>query len=230
MPKKSDGAEISIEAVLAFLRANPEFLTEHGFIKPKPSNADTGNIVDLTPAIARRARKEAQELNETNRSILHLAAENVVSWQRLHHATLALLAGADIPSLCEVVTQDFPAIFDAEECHLIANRADYVLSNDGLTLASGDDIAAILDGKTMYLGPPNEAISTLLGKPIPSIAIIGLPDRLMPPVSNCLLILAGKDEHSFTPDLAGDLLILLAEMVGVALAARLEAISIQDPA
>jgi len=45
------------------------------------------------------------------------------------------------------------------------------------------------------------------------------------PVSNCVLLLAGKHTTSFQPELGSDLLVLLAEMVGVTLAARLESLA-----
>ncbi len=56
------------------------------------------------------------------------------------------------------------------------------------------------------------------------MALIRLPDRLPAPVSNCVLLLAGKHTTSFQPELGSDLLVLLAEMVGVTLAARLESL------
>ena len=68
----------------------------------------------------------------------------------------------------------------------------------------------------------NEAAQKLLIKPAQSLAIIRLPDQLPDPVSKCLLLLGGKAANSFHPDLGSDLLVLLAEMVGVTLAARLE--------
>jgi hypothetical protein len=55
-----------------------------------------------------------------------------------------------------------------------------------------------------------------------SVAIIALPDRLADPVAETLLVLCGQKKSSFTPDLSSDLLVLLAELVGVALTARLE--------
>ncbi|MEK9910297.1 MAG: hypothetical protein VW707_00525, partial [Candidatus Puniceispirillum sp.] len=55
-----------------------------------------------------------------------------------------------------------------------------------------------------------------------SLAIVRLPDRLPDPVSHCALVLGSTNAESFRPDLGSDLLVLLAEMVGVALAARLE--------
>ena len=74
----------------------------------------------------------------------------------------------------------------------------------------------------MFLGLPNDAARALLIKPAQSLAIIRLPDRLPYPVSQSVLLLGGKTTNSFHSDLGGDLLVLLAEIVGVTLAARLE--------
>ena len=85
-----------------------------------------------------------------------------------------------------------------------------------------DQIAAALNYRNLYLGSPNEAGTAIMGQAAPSMALIRLPDRLPAPVSNCVLLLAGKHATSFQPELGSDLLVLLAEMVGVTLAARLE--------
>ncbi len=38
------------------------------------------NIVDLSPALAARARDEARRVGLAHKSLLHLAAENMISW------------------------------------------------------------------------------------------------------------------------------------------------------
>jgi len=92
----------------------------------------------------------------------------------------------------------------------------------GLMVHPADQIDQATEGRGLFLGLPNEAAQTLLIKPAQSLAIIRLPDRLPDPVSQCLLLLGGKTANSFHPNLGSDLLVLLAEMVGVTLAARLE--------
>ena len=182
-----------------------------------------GNILNLNPALAARARAEAQKINDRHQSMIHLAVENMRGWTRLHHATLALLADTDLAGLKQAITDEFPRIFDLDSAALI-------VSNDGqqtnaaryFDVRQATDIASALDNANLYLGPPNNAANRLLARPAESIAAIRLPDRLPGPMSSYVLVLGGKTADSFGPDLGSDLLVLLAEMVGVALVARLE--------
>ncbi|MDC1382072.1 DUF484 family protein [Candidatus Puniceispirillum sp.] len=181
-------------------------------------------VIDLIPAIAAKARHDARKINQTHQSLLHVAAENMLSWTRLHHATLALLASTDLSNMCKVILEEFPVIFDLNQCQLIIknNSTMMDITNTGLAIHPAAQIEASSNGQDLFLGLPNAAAQTLLVKPAQSIAIIRLPDRLPEPVSQSVLILGGKTANSFHPDLGSDLLVLLAEMVGVTLAARLE--------
>ena len=222
MTDKSDDNVPTAEQVLRFLAANPDFLKQIAAPDAKPDAAD-GKIVDLTPAIARRARNEARKIGLQNKSILNLAAENMVNWQRLHHAALALLAAADIDQLFHVIATEFPSIFDLESCQLISASAHFQqnVSKDGPIFCPDDVLASLTGGKSLVLGAPESTLCALLGIAPASVAIIALPDRLVDPVAETLLVLCGQKKSSFTPDLSSDLLVLLAELVGVALTARL---------
>ena len=147
----------------------------------------------------------------------------------MHHATLGLLASTDLPSMCQVITNEFPVIFDLNQCQLIIEEEVAIqnVTDTGLGLYPATQIDAATNSRSLYLGLPNNAAKKLLVKPAQSLAIIRLPDRLPEPVSQAVLLLGGKTANSFHPDLGSDLLVLLAEMVGVTLAARLE---LQDPA
>ena len=181
------------------------------------------NILNLNPALAARARAEAQKINDRHQSMIHLAVENMRGWTSLHHATLALLAETNLAGLKQAITDEFPRIFDLDSAVLI-------MSDDGqqtnaaryFSVRQATDIASALDNANLYLGPPNDAANRLLARPADSIAAIRLPDRLPGPVSGYVLVLGGKTADSFGPDLGSDLLVFLAEMIGVALAARLD--------
>ena len=236
-----DKSPFSHQDVLAYITAHPDCLAHHPELLAQclaaarsidadtdlgKVNPDTANIVDLSPALAARARDEARRLGLAQKSLLHVAAENMVSWRRLHHATLALLASTDLAGLCHVISTEFPTIFDLQKSLLIieseTSMAGIVAA--GLDVQPAARITAALQNRTIYLGAPNDAGTALLSKPAASIALIRLPDRLPAPVSNCLLLLAGNHPASFQPDLGSDLLVLLAEMIGVTLAARLESL------
>jgi uncharacterized protein YigA (DUF484 family) len=241
-----DKSPFSPQDVVAYITAHPDCLAHHpellaqclaaaksvdadtdpGQFNPNMVNPDMANIVDLSPALAARARDEARRLGLAHKSLLHVAAENMVSWKRLHHATLALLASTDLAGLCHVISAEFPTIFDLQKSLLIIDSETSLagIVAAGLDVQPDARITAALQGRAIYLGAPNDAGTTLLGQPAASIALIRLPDRLPAPVSNCVLLLAGNHPTSFQPDLGSDLLVLLAEMIGVTLAARLESL------
>jgi uncharacterized protein YigA (DUF484 family) len=181
-------------------------------------------VVDLSPALNFKARQDARKIKQTHESLLHVAAENMLSWRRVHHATLGLLASTDLRSMCQVITNEFPVIFDLNQCQLIIEEevAMQNVTDTGLGVYPATQIDAATNSRSLYLGLPNDSAQKLLVKPTQSLAIIRLPDRLPDPVSQAVLLLGGKTANSFHPDLGSDLLVLLAEMVGVTLAARLE--------
>ena len=232
-----DKSAISEKDVVAYITAHPDCLAHHPNLlaqclaTAKSVSGDTthdqANIVDLSPALAARARDEARRVGLAHKSLLHVATENMVSWRRLHHATLGLLASSDLAGLCQVISAEFPIIFDVEKSALIIESETSLsgMVTTGFDVRPAAQIAAALRDRTFYLGTPGEAGTAILGQVAPSMALIRLPDRLPDPVSNCALLLAGKHTTSFQPELGNDLLVLLAEMVGVTLAARLESLA-----
>ena len=228
---------ISAEDVVAYITAHPDCLAHHPDLLAQCLDAaksvsgdnahDQANIVDLSPALAARARDEARQVGLAHKSLLHVAAENMVTWRRLHHATLGLLASVDLAELCHVISAEFPVIFDVEKSALII-ESEASLSGmiaAGLDARPASQITDALHDRTLYLGTPSDAGTALLRQTAPSMALIRLPDRLPSPVSNCVLLLVGKHTTSFQPELGSDLLVLLAEMVGVTLAARLDSVA-----
>ncbi len=213
------------DAMSDLLATGPEFLAACLTAAGTHAAAHMDNkVVDLIPALAAKARQDARKISQTHQSLLHVAAENMLNWTRLHHATLGLLASTDLAGMCQVISTEFPVIFDLSQCQLIT-EAEASLNSGlqvGLAVHPADQINAATQGRGLFLGLPNDAAQALLIKPAQSLAIIRLPDRLPDPVSQCLLLLGGKTANSFHPDLGSDLLVLLAEMVGVTLAARLE--------
>ena len=155
--------------------------------------------------------------------MIHLAVENMRGWTRLHHATLALLAETDLAGLKQAITDELPRIFDLDSAALImSNNGQETNPARYFSVRQATDIASALDNGNLYLGPPNDAANRLLARPADSIAAIRLPDRLPGLVSDYVLVLGGKTADSFGPELGSDLLVFLAEMIGVALAARLD--------
>ena len=228
---------ISDKDIVAYITKHPDCLAHHPDLLAQCLDAanfvsddkalDQANIVDLSPTLAARARDEVRRVGLAHKSLLQMAAENMVSWRRLHHATLGLLTSTDLAGLCHVISAEFPIIFDVEKSALIieSETSPPDLIAAGLDARPAAQIAAALQDHALYLGTPSEAGISIIGQAAPSMALIRLPDRLLAPVSKCVLLLVGKHTTSFQPELGSDLLVLLAEMVGVTLAARLESLA-----
>ena len=242
MADNNSTKNITATDVADFLANNPDSITDMIANHPKllalclaaaSNHAQDDNqidpkVVDLSPTLTFKARNDARKIKQTHESLLNVAAENMLNWKRVHHATLGLLASTDLPGMCQVITNEFPVIFDLSQCQLIIEKevALQNVTNAGLGLYPATQIDAATNSQSLYLGLPNDAAKKLLIRPAQSLAIIRLPDRLPDPISRAVLLLGGKTANSFHPNLGSDLLVLLAEMVGVTLAARLE---LQDP-
>ena len=85
----NDKSAISTEDVVAYITAHPDCLAHHPDLlaqclaAAKSISVDTtheqASIVDISPALAARARDEARRAGQANRSLLHVATENIVS-------------------------------------------------------------------------------------------------------------------------------------------------------
>jgi hypothetical protein len=62
MTKDTDDRTVTAEQVLKFLADNPDFLA--GLGQPVPSGETDSKIIDLTPAIAKKARNEARKIGQ----------------------------------------------------------------------------------------------------------------------------------------------------------------------
>ena len=121
--------KITAKDVATFLADNPDSITDLLATHPKllalylaaagdPAKDNKQidpKVVDLSPALTFRARQDARKIKQTHESLLHVAAENMLSWTRILHAALGLLASTDLPGMCEVITKEFPVIFDLNQ-------------------------------------------------------------------------------------------------------------------
>ena len=212
--------ELDEKDVLSFIESRPDFLDTHFGEGRKGSSP---NLIDVTGKIAANAREDARRLSRANQSLLDAAATNMLHWQALHHATLGFLACNDLISFAQMLDEELPVIFGLAGARLLmpAEVAIAQAEELGFLVLPGAQISELLAAGSIYLGPAKG--SGLFSTPVASMAAIALPDQLPPPIAGSALVLAGRDETSFTPEQGQTLLTNLAEITGVCLLARLEA-------
>jgi uncharacterized protein YigA (DUF484 family) len=216
-------SQISDDEILAYLKGRPDLIAH--FLEANAAQAPAADmhLFDATGKIAANARAEARRLSQANQSLLDAAATNMLHWQALHHATLGFLACNDLVSFAQMIDEELPLIFGLAGARLL--MADETALNEaeelGFLVLPSSQIQTILSAGSIYMGPAHA--TGLFSSPVASMAAIALPDQLPAPIAGSALVLAGRDETSFTPEQGQTLLTNLAEIAGVCLMAKLEA-------
>lgn len=214
---------LSDEEILSYLKERPDLIARYHQVNAGHDFDADMRLFDATGKIAANARAEARRLSQANQSLLDAAATNMLHWQALHHATLGFLACNDLVSFAQMIDEELPVIFGLAGARLVmpAETALQEAEELGFLVLASEQIQKILSAGSIYLGPARA--SGLFSSPVASMAAIALPDQLPAPIAGSALVLAGRDETSFTPEQGQTLLTNLAEIAGVCLLAKLEA-------
>ena len=218
------------ELVSAFLDSNPAFLERHlakqskGFSTKNNSveldtlQTDT-NIIDVTGKIAKRAREEARILSQTNLSLIDVAEDNSKRWQRLHDVSIGFMKCTDLEQFSCMLDEKLPEIFKIAGARLLMPEETAISSaeDSGFLVLPTQEILEISGAQSVYLGPPPKSGLALFSTPMASIAVISLPDEMAAPVSDSVLLLAGRNKHSFVSNQADNILSNLSQVVGTCL-------------
>ena len=218
------------ELVSAFLDSNPAFLERHlakqskGFSTKNNSveldtlQTDT-NIIDVTGKIAKREREEARILSQTNLSLIDVAEDNSKRWQRLHDVSIGFMKCTDLEQFSCMLDEKLPEIFKIAGARLLMPEETAISNAEeaGFLVLPAQEILEIIGSQSVYLGPPPKSGLALFSTPMASIAVISLPNEMAAPVSESVLLLAGRNKHSFVSNQADNILSNLSQVVGTCL-------------
>lgn len=218
------------ELVSAFLDSNPAFLerylakqSKEFSTKNNPVELDTPqtdtNIIDVTGKIAKRAREEARILSQTNLSLIDVAEDNSKRWQRLHDVSIGFMKCTDLEQFSCMLDEKLPEIFKLAGARLLMPEETAISNAEeaGFLVLPAQEILEISGAQSVYLGPPPKSGLALFSTPMASIAVISLPDEMAAPISDSVLLLAGRNKHSFVSNQADNILSNLSQVVGTCL-------------
>ena len=218
------------ELVSAFLDSNQEFLerylakqskgfsTKNNSVELDTPQTDT-NIIDVTGKIAKRAREEARILSQTNLSLIDVAEDNSKRWQRLHDVSIGFMKCTDLEQFSCMLDEKLPEIFKLAGARLLMPEETAISNAEeaGFLVLPAQEILEISGAQSVYLGPPPKSGLALFSTPMASIAVISLPDEMAAPISDSVLLLAGRNKHSFVSNQADNILSNLSQVVGTCL-------------
>jgi uncharacterized protein YigA (DUF484 family) len=218
------------ELVSAFLDSNPAFLerylakqskefsTKNNSVELDTPQTDT-NIIDVTGKIAKRAIEEARILSQTNLSLIDVAEDNSKRWQRLHDVSIGFMKCTDLEQFSCMLDEKLPEIFKLAGARLLMPEETAISNAEeaGFLVLPAQEILEISGAQSVYLGPPTKSGLALFSTPMASIAVISLPDEMAAPISDSVLLLAGRNKHSFVSNQADNILSNLSQVVGTCL-------------
>ena len=218
------------ELVSAFLDSNQAFLerylakqskgfsTKNNSVELDTPQTDT-NIIDVTGKIAKRAREEARILSQTNLSLIDVAEDNSKRWQRLHDVSIGFMKCTDLEQFSCMLDEKLPEIFKLAGARLLMPEETAISNAEeaGFLVLPTQEILEISGAQSVYLGPPPKSGLALFSTPMASVAVISLPGEMAAPISDSVLLLAGRNKHSFVSNQADNILSNLSQVVGTCL-------------
>lgn len=178
-----------------------------------------GNIVDLRGVAMRRLEARLGRLEDTHRSVIAAAYDNLAGTNQVHRATLALMEPGDFGGFLQVLGAEVPAILQVDQIRLVLETRQ---SDGAAGLARFEKLLSIVEPGFVdaYVGGrrdvPARAVTLRQGEPsdarlygddagwVQSEALLRLDlgtGRLPG-----LLVLGSEDPHQFKPGQGTDLL------------------------
>ncbi len=218
--KKALAPDISAEDVHAFLKANPDFLSEHPellkVLTPPEENRGRG-VVDFQQFMLGRLRDEFDRAREQQRQMVVTARANLAAQNRIHRAALALLECRSFEELIERVTTDLALILDVDTCLLLVESNGLEpphVHKSGVRVVEPGVIGTVLAGREVILAgatPGDPVVFGPMAGVVASSALLRLHVSSQTPEG--MLALGSRDPSFFEEGQATELLGFLAQVV-----------------
>lgn len=225
MPSEPYTADADLEGrrsaaeVRAFLRRNPDFLSENPDLLAilTPPDARHGDeIVDMQLYMIERLQGEVARLRSYQGELIAASRTNMASQGQVHGAVLALLRARDLGHLVSIVTTDFLSLLELEAVALCVEEGGTktaLAEEDAVrAVAKGVVDGIIGEGRDILLRAGvtgDEAIFGTAGAAVRSDALVRL--RLADDGPALLLALGAEEEEKFHPGQGTELISFMAK-------------------
>jgi uncharacterized protein YigA (DUF484 family) len=210
------------EALRTAVLADPAAVLEdadlvRALLAAHPAEAPAGarKVVDLRGALLDRLESRLSRLEETHRTVVAAAWENLAGAQSIHRAALAVLEPTAFSGVLRALSAEIPGILGVEAVRLaLETEGGAEIDPPLVALAPGEAAALLAPGReadgperSVALRPIGPDSARLFGSVTPilgSEALVRLD--FGPRARPGLLAFGAREADRFTPDQAGDLL------------------------
>jgi uncharacterized protein YigA (DUF484 family) len=204
--------------VVAWLRANPDFLERHPELAGvlSPPSAHGNGVVDMQRFMVQRLQGENARLYDAADALIATGRNNLSATVATHKAVLTLLEATGFDHLVHIATQDCPEILDVDVITLSLESATPLSPRFvacGLFAIRPGDVEALLGhGRDVNLRPHSRDGEAIFG-PATDLVKSDALARLEVDGRAAILALGCREPAKFHPGQATELLAFFARAV-----------------
>lgn len=218
MTKESAMAkQLDDETVLAFLKANPDFLNTYPDVLDHMTAPGGGKgVVDFQKALVERLKTDKSRAQKLQKELIENARANMNNLSRIQTAILVALEAHDFESLVEALTQDLPALLDVDTINLIVETASKEIpfvNQSGIRFAKTGTIFKWLNTGDVLLQGNISGHEEMFGPGAGLVRSQALVKLEVSEKTQAILAFGSRDPLLFQPDQAIDQIGFLAQVI-----------------
>lgn len=167
--KAEPGRELREQDVLAYLRRNPRFLTQHpdllAALAPETRFETDAVVVDMQRFVVERLRRQVDDLKASGERLVTTTRANMSLVERTLECALALLYARDFEELGQILSDDLPT-------HLSVDAVSIGFETETLPAEAGHVVRALPPG-TMNALMGGEVLSRIRAETDGDAALYG---------------------------------------------------------
>ncbi len=212
--------DLNPDDVIAFLKANPRFLTENpqacDYLIP-PAQGDGRKVKDFQSFMIERLKADKAQVMQTTREIVENARSNMNNQQRIHKVVLRLLEARNFEEFIEIVTSDMASMLDTDISVMVveSNGRDIPhIHTSGIRVVPHGTIDKWMGGRNVLLQDNIMGIEAMYGGAytlIASQALLRIDISMDTPPA--ILAFGSRDPNMFMEGQATDQVDFLARVV-----------------
>lgn len=212
--------EISVQDVLDFLRAHPQFLKQNpeacDLLVP-PSGEKGKGVADFQSYMIERLKADKEEVITTTREIVENTRANMNNQQRIHAAVLRLLEANSFDDFIRCITIDLASILDVDIAVLVVEsngREIPQVDTAGIRILPGGTVDEWMQDKNVLLQDNISGIEPIYGGGatlVQSQILLRVDISMDTPPA--ILAFGSRDPDMFQEGQATDQIIFLARVI-----------------
>lgn len=206
--------------ILAWLRANPNFLVKHPDIlehlAPPKENMGKG-VADFQHYMVQRLKKDKDSITETTRDLIEVSRANMNNVTRIQEATLKLLEARNFIQFIQAITMDLGTILDVDMAVLVVETTGNDIPSivaSGIKVVPPGTIKQWMNGDTVLLQSDIQGSDAIYGggaRLVRSQAVLRVDISMQTPPA--VLCFGSRDPEMFRDGQGTELIAYLARVV-----------------